>query len=78
MAAEYRFVVFIYFNRIVGILKDNATTQNTKLQQKKVFNNYNLSTIRLTIKNLRVYSYELQAKSDKLQFPSMFIPNSSS
>ena len=49
MAAEYRFVVFISFNRIVGILKDNATTQNTKLQPKKVFNNYNLSTIRLTI-----------------------------
>ena len=35
MAAEYRFVVFISINRIVGILKDNATTQNTKLQQKK-------------------------------------------
>ena len=35
MAAEYGFVVFISFNRIVGILKDNATTQNTKLQQKR-------------------------------------------
>ena len=35
MAAENRFVVFISFNnRIVGILKDNETTQNTKLQQK--------------------------------------------
>ncbi len=43
--------VFISFNRIVGILKDNATTQDTKLQRKsgKVFNNYNLSRIRLTI-----------------------------
>ncbi len=30
----------------------------------KLFNNYNILTS---------YSYELQAKSDKLQFPSMFI-----
>ncbi len=51
-------------------------TQNCSKKVVKVFNNYNLSTIRLTIKNLRVYSDELQAKSDKLQFPSMFIPNS--
>ena len=31
MAAEK---VFTSFNRIVGILKDNATTQDTKLQRK--------------------------------------------
>ena len=54
MAAENRFVVvvLISFNGIGGILKDNATTQNTKMQQKKVvkvFNNYNLSTICLRI-----------------------------
>ena len=36
MAAENRFVVFVLisFNGIDGILKDNATTQNTKMQQK--------------------------------------------
>ena len=34
MAAENRFVVFVSFNRVVGILKDNATTQDTKLQRK--------------------------------------------
>ncbi len=73
MAAENRFVVFVLisFNGIEGILKDNATTLNTKMQQKvvKVFNNYN---------NLKFtsYSYELQAKSDKLPFPSMFIDTS--
>jgi hypothetical protein len=33
MAAENRFVL-ISFNGIEGILKDNATTQNTKMQQK--------------------------------------------
>ena len=73
MAAENRFVVFVLisFNGIEGILKDNATTLNTKMQQKvvKVFNNYN------NLKFTR-YSYELQAKSDKLPFPSMFIDTS--
>ena len=53
MAAENRFVVFVLisFHGIEGILKDNATTQITKMQQKvvKVFNNYNLSTVCLTI-----------------------------
>ena len=33
MAAENRFVL-ISFNAIEGILKDNAITQNTKMQQK--------------------------------------------
>ena len=33
MAAENRFVV-ISFNVFEGILKDNAITQNTKMQQK--------------------------------------------
>ena len=37
MAAENRFVVFVLisFNGIEGILKDNATTQNTKNAAKK-------------------------------------------
>ena len=36
MAAENRFVVFVLlFNGIKGILKDNATTQNTKNAAKK-------------------------------------------
>ena len=51
MAAENRFVVFVLisFNGIEGILKDNATTQKCSKKVVKVFNNYNLSTICLTI-----------------------------
>ena len=50
MAAENRFVL-ICFNENEGILKDNVTAQNTKMQQKvvKPFTNYNLLTISLTI-----------------------------
>ena len=71
MAAENRFVVFVLIslNGIEGMLKDNATTQKCSKKVVKVFNNYN---------NLKFtsYSYELQAKSDKLPFPSMFIDTS--
>ena len=53
MAAENRFVLFVLisFNGIEGILKDKATTQNTKMQQKSgyVYSNYNLSTICLAV-----------------------------
>ncbi len=52
MAAENRFVVFVLisFNGIEGILKDNATTdKNAAKKWLRFFNNYNLSTICLTI-----------------------------
>ena len=50
MAAESRFVL-ISFNGIEpeGMLKDNATTQKCSKKVGKLFNNYNLSTICLTI-----------------------------
>ncbi len=71
IAAEDRFVVFISFNRIVGILKDNATTQKCSKKVVKLFNNIIITNYNnLYIDNLKLtsYSYELQAKSDKLQF----------
>ncbi len=48
IAAENRFVL-IYFIGIEGILKDNATTQKCSKKVVKLFNNYNLLTICLTI-----------------------------
>ncbi len=75
MAAENRFVVFVLisFNGIEGILKDNATTQKCSKKVVKVFIIYQQFVDNL---KLTSYSYELQAKSDKLPFPSMFIDTS--
>ncbi len=65
--------LFLLMDLMEGILKDNAITQNTKMPEKvvKLFTNYNLLTICLTIATSLI-----QAKSDKLQFPSMFINTS--
>ena len=71
MAAENRFVLIISFNGIKGILKDN-TLHKTKKCSKKVVKLFdNLLFINNLFDNLLLtsYSYELQAKSDKLQFP---------
>ena len=48
MAAENRFVL-ISFNGIEGILKDDAITQNCSKEVVRLFNNYNLLTVCLTI-----------------------------
>ncbi len=49
-------------------------TQNCSKKMIKVFNNYNLSTIRLTIKTYEFIATSLQAKSDKLQFQVCSFP----
>ena len=66
-------------HRIEGILKDNTITQKCSKKVVKLFNNLlTIKFINNLFDNLKLtnYSYELQAKSDKLQFPSMFIDTS--
>ncbi len=69
--SKIRFVVFVLisFGGIEGIRKDNATTQKRKNAAKRW-----LRFLTIIIKNLRVIAiYEIQAKSDKLPFPSILL-----